>query len=271
MLFRFISNCYTQLSLGIGYRNNYLQRNNVIMSLDVKEGQKLIKKIQYLMDGLEVDSNGINPVEKDLMLGYIRSLYELFLFDKEPEIPRKNRLVKPPKPMAEPIPKKRVRKVIERKPAEPIVEEVVRVEEPEPIRIIEPEPIVELVVEKPDPAKQPDPEPVYTPATPTVLGEHEELFAFKKATDLAGKLQDQPVTDLSKAFSINDRMLTIDKLFKGDEKAFKETLQKLNGLTSFDEAKVYLSHHLVSQFNWMAKVRFKTAKIFVKMVRRRYL
>ena len=62
------------------------------MPIDVKQGQMLIRKIQYLLDGLELNAAEISNIEKDLMLGYISSLYELFLFDEQAA----------PKPMTKP-------------------------------------------------------------------------------------------------------------------------------------------------------------------------
>lgn len=239
------------------------------MPIDVKQGQLLIRKIQYLLDGLELNAAKISNIEKDLMLGYISSLYDLFLFD-EPSAPKP--LTKPQKggqniTKAVPVTKKPIKEIT---PPTPKVEVKT---EPEP----EPEPIVPpaTVVTEPPKVEKPTvvekPVVFAPPAAKTVHPDHESLFALKKATDLSEKLRDQPISDLSKAFAINDKLLTISKLFDGDADAFKETIKELNRLDSFDDAKVYLSNKVVDKYNWTAKNRAKTAKIFVKTIYRRFL
>ncbi len=218
------------------------------MAIDTKRGLKIAQKIQYLLSN--IDTN-IDPVEKDLLLGYIRSLYDLVLFDENTNQASKSAA-------------KQAKSAKKAKKANKEV--VVRVEvaqppSPKPVAVAPPPP-------KPKPVAVAPPPP---PAPKSVLAEHQELFAFKEATDLSEKLQDRPVKDLNKAFSINDRLLTTSKLFGGDTEAFKETLIKLNSLNSFDEAKIYLSQYIVDSFQWMDKSRFKTAKVFMKTIRRRYL
>ncbi len=232
------------------------------MPIDVKKGQMLIRKIQYLLDGLELNAAEISDIEKDLMKGYIRSLYEMFLFEEKKSTPK--RVKTKPKPVkAVPVTKK-VQDIVPPVAEEPVLEKTVVVEKsvPPPSPEPKPEPIPESVAA-----------PVVPPPPPpkAIREEHEKLFTFKKATDLSEKLQNRPVSDLNKAFAINDRLLTISKLFDGDDKLFKATLKDLNTLNSFEDAKVYLSHNVVDKLNWMSKDRLKTAKVFMKTVRRRYL
>jgi len=247
------------------------QKNYTGMPIDVKQGQMLIRKIQYLLDGLELNAAEISNIEKDLMLGYISSLYELFLFDEQvaskpmtkpkkvvPNVTKPVRVTKEVNEITPPTPKVEVKPRSAPKPT-PAPEPVV---EPEPI-VPEPPKVETPIVEKPA---------VFAPPVIKVVHpDHESLFAFKKATDLSEKLRDRPIADLNKAFAINDKLLTISKLFDGDAKAFEDTVRKLNQLSSFDEAKVYLSSNVVDKFNWTAKSRAKTAKIFIKTIKRRFL
>lgn len=224
------------------------------MAIDTKRGLKITQKIQYLLSNID---SSIDPVEKDLLLGYIRSLYDLVLFDENTNQTSKSaaKQVK----SAKKIKKANKEVVLRVEVAQPPTPKVVIPPPPKPVEVAPPPP-------KPVVAAPPPP-----PAPKSVLPEHQELFAFKEAKDLSEKLQDRPIKDLNKAFAINDRLLTTSKLFRGDGDAFKEALIKLNSLNSFEEAKVYLSHYIVDSFNWMDESRFKTAKVFMKTIRRRYL
>lgn len=231
------------------------------MPIDVKQGQMLIRKIQYLLDGLELNAAEISSIEKDLMLGYISSLYDLFLFE---EYTATQKMTKP----------KKVANVT--KPVR-VAKEVKEIVPPKVVAKPKPTPIPEPVA-KPTPIVDTPPPPVIEkpvvfapPVIQVVHPDHESLFAFKKATDLSEKLRDRPISDLNKAFAINDKLLTISILFNEDASAFKDVINELNRLSSFDEAKVYLSNNVVEKFNWTAKSKAKTAKIFIKTVNRRFL
>ena len=230
------------------------------MPIDVKQGQMLIRKIQYLLDGLELNAAKISSIEKDLMLGYISSLYDLFLFE---EYTAPQKITKP----------KKVANVTKPEPVAKEVKEIVPskvVAKPKPTPI--PEPIAKPTpsVDTPPPVIE-KPVVFAPPVIQVVHPDHESLFAFKKATDLSEKLRDRPISDLNKAFAINDKLLTISKLFNEDASAFKDVINELNRLSSFDEAKVYLSNNVVEKFNWTARSKAKTAKIFIKTVNRRFL
>jgi len=245
------------------------------MPIDVKQGQMLIRKIQYLLDGLELNAAEISNIEKDLMLGYISSLYELFLFDEQATA---KPMTKPKKGGASVTKPVRVTKEVkEITPPEPKVQV-----KPEPKPAPKPAPIPEpetAVIEAPTPPPVAETLPPVVekpvvfapPVIKSVHPDHESLFAFKKASDLSEKLRDRPIADLNKAFAINDKLLTISKLFGDDASAFKDVVGDLNRLSSFDEAKVYLSNNVVDKFNWTAKNKAKTAKIFIKTVSRRFL
>lgn len=235
------------------------------MPIDVKQGQMLIRKIQYLLDGLELNAAEISNIEKDLMLGYISSLYELFLFDEQAAV---KPMTKPKKAVGNVTKPVRVTKEV--KEITPPKPEPKPKPKPTPEPVAEPEPIVVTPkVETPPPVVE---KPVvFAPPVQVVHPDHESLFAFKKATDLSEKLRDRPISDLNKAFAINDKLLTISKLFDGDADAFKDTVKELNQLNSFEDAKVYLSNNVVDKFNWTAKSRAKTAKIFIKTINRRFL
>ena len=96
------------------------------------------------------------------------------------------------------------------------------------------------------------------------------LFSENPVVDLSDKLAMRPVTDLTKAFSINERYFTIQELFGGDADQFQQTLQQLNGLSSFKEASQTLIQNVAAKYEWSAETKKKKAENFIKLVRRRY-
>ena len=60
-------------------------------------------------------------------------------------------------------------------------------------------------------------------------------------------------------------------LFGADNSLYRNVIRDLNGLNSFEEAKAYLSTNIAEKFNWTHKSKRNKAKIFIKLVRRRYL
>jgi hypothetical protein len=98
----------------------------------------------------------------------------------------------------------------------------------------------------------------------------DELFELTQAREIADKLSESHVPDLNKAMGLNDKFLTINELFGGNPDHFSQTLHQLNGLQNFDEARELLLN-VAEQYNWSAKDKLKKAKVFVKLVRRRYI
>ena len=71
--------------------------------------------------------------------------------------------------------------------------------------------------------------------------------------------------------SINERIFTLKELFGNEEEVFKTTLNELNGLSNYEEAKNYLAEKVVDKYDWVNDSKIKKAKNFIKLVKRRYL
>jgi hypothetical protein len=99
----------------------------------------------------------------------------------------------------------------------------------------------------------------------------EELFIFKQATDLAAKLSESPVSDLSKVLGINEKLLFTKELFGGDSKKFNDAVTVFNSAGIFDKARSFMEYNLIEQYNWLSKEKKSTARDFIKLIRRRYL
>ncbi|MBK7409732.1 MAG: hypothetical protein IPL49_03515 [Saprospirales bacterium] len=205
--------------------------------MDFQKAGILLEKIHALYKNMSADAESVSEIEKDLMRAYLRQFYEHFLPHEEAE----------PQQLSPPLPPERK----EQRKVE--VLKAVEVEVPEP-------PKEQPVVEK--------------PARKAVTGGDKQdidtLFEHHQATELSEKLSELPIQDLSKAMGLNERIFTINELFDGDQEAFKQAVQVLNGFHSFEEAKNYLVQEIAIQYNWAQTDKKNKAKNFIKLVRRRY-
>ena len=227
--------------------------------MNIDKAKILLDKINVLMKSMSVAPNQISEIEKDLMKSYVQQLYATFL-EEATEATR----VAPSKPKPAPTPKP---KKTEQAKAAPVA--------PPPPPAPAPPPVVETVPEAKDvemeivPPPPPAPKPKPTP-TFTLNEDMEEIFETHEATDIAEKLSQAPIKDLTKAFSINEKLFTVKELFGGDSDLFAETLRELNSLGSYADAKKHLASTIATKFNWTQKSKKRKAKEFVKTIKRRY-
>ena len=79
------------------------------------------------------------------------------------------------------------------------------------------------------------------------------------------------VKNLTKAFSINERIFTVKELFGGDKNDFENTISDLDKLGSLDEAKSYIMDNVANKYGWDEKKMIKKVRQFAVTVKRRYL
>ena len=232
----------------------------------LQEAKILVEKINVLLKNMSSEGAGPSSIERDLMLSYIRDLYEIFLKNEvgDLKIPDSSSSVpietkKEPEKTSPPIPEPTRRQYV-------------------PPRIIEipdfdqdSSPIQETKQDKKPERKEFHEKPVVKSSSRNVSDPKiKELFSFKEATELSEKLSEQPINDLNKAFSINDRLLFINDLFNKDASKMNQVLNDLNGLSSMKEAEPYLAE-LAKKYHWTHEERTETAKAFIKLVKRRYV
>ncbi len=232
--------------------------------MNLQQAKITLEKINRLYQSMTLDSS-IDEHEQQLMLNYIRQFYKAFsgegLENEEVEVIKTPRVI---------------RKTIE---ATPVVQEIPVPEftpEPEPEPIPEPVPVREKqpVKQYTTPPVSPTPTPTYQAdkqleSVPVESDDYEELFEIPAAKELSDRLSSTPIRDLTKAISINEKILTCNELFKKDKTRFDDALKTLNGFSSFTEARPYLAT-LANEYGWDKKSRKKKAQIFIKLVRRRY-
>lgn len=245
--------------------------------MDIQIFNKKLHKISALTETAIADGQ-FSPLERELVLSYIRELYDIVLDEKHPLDERRTPIVTEPKvekvyaeQTRQPEPPKAI---IEAEPVvsvQPIVkvavvEEKVDIPQPESIRahVIE-------EVSKMEPIKQVElqkPTFVQSAASADLLA---ELFADEKISDLSDKLAQSPVRDLTKSMGINERIFTQQELFGNNQAHFSETLEGLNKCQSFDEAKQYLVNNVIYKYDWVAEQKTKKAATFIKLVKRKFV
>ena len=164
-----------------------------------------------------------------------------------------------PEPVTEPAPVVTPEPVAEAAAPAP-VEDPAPVEEPAPVAVPEPEPVVEepfIDITEPDLGNDlpdlllddaPMAEPVFVEAKPVASINDAEAAKPKPAvidvmadtcawrTDIPGS----PVRNIISGISLNDRILFINTLFKGDAQAFQATISLFNTYESLSQAEDFI-------------------------------
>ena len=230
--------------------------------MDLQQAKLILDKINRLFKSMQLDERNIDVFEQDLMLSYVKQLYDAF-DDGETAMP----------PAIKRTISRRVRPVIKEK-TPPQVEEIEEIEAP--VTIIReqapppPPPVAREAPKVETPPPPPAPKPTPPPPKPKSNPEHEVLFEQQEAKELSERLSSQPIRDLNKAMGINEKILTINELFDKNNQAYNDAVNQLNTLRNFEDAKEILSN-LAEKYDWTERNKKKKAQVFIKLVRRRYL
>lgn len=227
--------------------------------MDKQRAKIIIKKINSLFDSITMESSDLSTIERDLMLKYIRDLYELFV--DSPADPASNK--KNPSP-PEPTFSNETKTIIKEEP----------MEQPKFDLHKKPEPREEKKLEEPTPESM-DTSPPPSNLSPQTsasgtLAKIEALFTFQQARELSEKLSEQPIKDLPSALSINDKLLYTNELFGCQHNVLNDSLSTLNRFENMEQAKGFLVS-LAEQYNWADSEREEIARSFIKTIRRRYI
>src|SRR6056297_31758 len=69
---------------------------------------------------------------------------------------------------------------------------------------------------------------------------HDDLAKKQTKTDLSSRMQKKPIYDLTRAIGVNDKFSFIRELFNGDKQQYHESIQIINEMHNFEEAKNYI-------------------------------
>jgi hypothetical protein len=241
----------------------------------VQEAEQLIR--------IGIEKGSLSTIERDILLEKLRASYEILLFD------RKDNLESPSvvQDFSKNIQKIKVEpsKEVELPKVEPEVKTITSSSKQtshKPDQEIEPKQNESAVEEEDIFTEEVDELPkieheIYVNGSqekikPPVLGDkfqgtkkfrNEALGAGKK--DMASKLQNKPIHDLTKAIGINDKFLYTKELFNGNAELYAKTIQKLNEFSDINDALIFIQEN----FSWDDKN--EAANQLMELVRRKLL
>ncbi len=229
--------------------------------MNIEKTQVILKKINRLSELI----NGIgeaNSTEKDLLKAYVLDLYEAVTM-VETELPNKindaelKELIKLRKKQ-----EKKIKKQLERKRLKVVMESESEDDfdddlETKPLKVKLP--------------KEKSPKAEVEEKSNSVSQEMIELFASKNNSELSDKLANMHIKDLTKVMGINEKILTVNDLFGGNQQEMENILVALNGLSDFDEAKSVLIRSVATKYDWTNVSKIGKAKNFIKLVKRKYV
>lgn len=234
--------------------------------MDTEKVRRTLRKITALTENIE-EQGRISALERDLLLSYIRGMYEDVLsneplHESKPVAPQPQ--VAPPPASDDTSRDIDVEVEAEKQETGTTQNNGSNFEKEQETR------------ESSEPSRpfEPDPREVRMPAGHSTSsgeeGKFDQLFATRSSGELAEKLQTQRISDIQSALGINERLLIINELFDGDHQLFDKTVEDLNSLEDFSDAKRYLIEGVASQHDWDAEDKVQKASTFVQVVRRRY-
>jgi hypothetical protein len=85
---------------------------------------------------------------------------------------------------------------------------------------------------------------------------------------ISEKLKSQPLLDLKLSIGINERFAFINELFHGDQQLYHQSIERINSMNVYDQAKSIIHDELMSQLNWKQdNQRFQE---FDELIKRRF-
>lgn len=245
--------------------------------MSFSQAEILLGKIIALHKSMRLDDEAVSTIERDLMLDHLRKLYDIYL-NISVEKGKKTVTGAAGGPPSPPPPE-----VVSRPPVPPPPAPV----PPPPPVVIPPPPPVVTVPPRPTappppppvPQPRPAPQPAAAPAPPaattrpagisSIPSSLSPLFEYRPSRELADKLGEQRVEDLSRALTINERQLYAHELFGKDHQGMLEVIGKLNQMRELDDA-LQLLVSLANRYNWVEDERMDIAKDFIRLVRRKF-
>lgn len=256
--------------------------------MQIDKIRQTLRKIQALTDNLE-ENGTTSALERDLLLRYLRDMYEMVTSAEAtappmPEVKKSTPVIEEkPVPVAE-----KETKMPASTPQQPATgtsenhEDGVKkaeVTEKEDVPVMRQfsDPTRYFPPEEENTAPKAEPTPAAKPRQETsdiAVAENEnrfeEIFTPKRASDIVGQLQSQPLTRIEEGLGLNERLMFINSLFGGDPNKFNETLRALNAMSTYSEARKYLASDAAVQYEWDAESRLDKARNFAQLVIRKY-
>ncbi|MBK7965796.1 MAG: hypothetical protein IPK10_11265 [Bacteroidetes bacterium] len=85
---------------------------------------------------------------------------------------------------------------------------------------------------------------------------------------ISEKLKSQPLVDLKLSIGINERFAFINELFHGDQQLYQQSIERINSMNVYDQAKIIIHEELMGQLNW--KQDHQRFQEFDELIKRRF-
>ena len=239
--------------------------------MNIKKIEKQLRKINQLFETIKEEGE-VSGIEKDLMLSYVRGLYEKMIEPQDDN--EKNSVVEK---ISKPKAKKELPKVKITEPKQDNIADVVfqEVEEAD-YSNSNTEKSTQPVSSHSNTAYQAPEVKTHEIQKPVETLKKEipqdllDLFKSDNGSELSDKLSRSPILDLTKCMGINEKIFTVQELFGGDSALFTKAMESLDKFTSLEQARDYLVEHVAIDQNWTADGNLKKAAKFIKLISRRY-
>lgn len=213
--------------------------------MDFDKIKAQLRKIDRTVDMIEADGQ-ITRLEVDLLKDYIKKLYELTLTDG---VVTSSSISEHSEKAAEVATSNGVSNEVQEAKSSPVAKSSKK-------DVAKPE----------NPAPEPEEVAIEEDISEDILA----LFEEQEATQLSEKLSKMAISDIEKSMSINEKIFTINELFNGNSQEFRSCLEKLNGMSSYNEAVEYLSKDVAGTYEWTDKAKRKKALNFIQLVNRKF-
>jgi len=238
--------------------------------MDIQKAKRLLAKINVLVDNHEEE---YSTLENDLLKTYIKELYECVSdtvkSQKHVQVARQEKIEEKPEPIAE------APQVPEVVVPEPVISNDNSVQDKNADLKVEEEP------QKDDLSHQKDEVVVESVMAENGMHEHqptsikpdaelEALFSFQQENDLSSRLGSKPVTLIENAMGINERIFTINELFRGDRELFQQTVDNINRSESYDQVKEFLISGIATDLEWSSENNAEKATAFIRLIQRKF-
>jgi hypothetical protein len=234
--------------------------------MDKEKARILINKINALYKNIDANTPGVSPLERDLMLSYLRQFYETIALSKTQPKPAISEEKSESIPLNVPSVDEKVETSTLGSTNAIGISKIVEKEIPKEDLTIGNNFVVEPIA--PIPAEI---LPVTETVKPVYSGDLNSLFIWQEPSNLAERLASQPLSSLSPStFSMNEKLLYANDLFGKNNAEMEEAIKMLNNLPHFDQAKSFLIQ-LGEQYDWNKEEHKEAAKSFINTVRRRFL
>ncbi len=89
-----------------------------------------------------------------------------------------------------------------------------------------------------------------------------------KAPSIVDNMQKQKINNISRSISINQRFIFIKELFEGSLDNYEKALSKLDSLTSWEEANIFIEENIATVHNW--DISKESVADFTEIIERRF-